>query len=204
MKIKHLFCFWLGFALLLTSASGSWASKIKPLNLSELSGSAGKIFEGKCLERRSGRDEATGQIVTWYTFQVLEPIKGKFEETITFKQYGGSDNNIVMQTHIAQYEVGEVAILFLYPPSKIGLTSSVGMTQGKFSIKTFPKTGAKFVTNGMPGMVLFEDMPEALPTLDKQGLKTHGQARFRSNRLDKSNFISMVKQIVKKQQVKKK
>jgi hypothetical protein len=190
---------WLILAMLVMQDHSAFASKIKPLNLTSLSMSAGLIFEGECIDIQSGKDKETGLMATWYTFKVLDAIKGRPAETETIKQYGGQEGDIVLQTQTTQYKIGEKAILFLYSQSQIGFTSSVGGNQGKFLIQEFPDDKGSYVTNGMPAMTLFEGLESSISTLDKKGQPLKGTARLRSNRMLKSDFSSFVKQMVRKQ-----
>ncbi|MDX9755237.1 MAG: hypothetical protein RBU29_14825 [bacterium] len=187
--------------LILATPPG-WAVQLKPLSLPQLSQGAGIIFEGECVAIRTGQDAESGFIATWYTFNVLECLKGKTGETVTIKQYGGSDGKITVHAPITSYQVGERVILFLYAQSKIGFTSCVGISQGKFAVREFEDREGRFVTNGMPAKVLFEGLDRVIPTYDSKGIQTQGAERLRSANLDKDNFVSMVRTLVKDQELK--
>ena len=145
---------------LLLLACPVWATKVKSLSLDKICKSAGKIFEGECTDIKTGKDPESGFLCTWYTFKVADGIKGKPAETETIKVYGGSEGNMTVHSMIANFTKGEKAIVFFYPPSQIGLTSCVGLNQGKFSIQEDPDTKARFVTNGMPAKILFDGLDQ--------------------------------------------
>ena len=101
-----------------------------PLNLEEVTGSADKIFTGICTGIEEIADDPVSMLqVTQYKFHVLEGIKGvKNNSDIVFKQWQpvSKDSN---------FEIAKKYILFLYPESKLGLTSPVGYLQGLFKVE---------------------------------------------------------------------
>jgi hypothetical protein len=138
---------------------GVEASRVLPMNLPQLVEDAGKIFLGKCIEVRSGKDPDTGLIVTWITFEVSKGIKGDPGETETIKQLGGTHEGLTVTSFTPTFRVGEEVLLFVYPASAVGLTSAVGLHQGKFNVYTEERTGKRKVTNGMPKNLLFAEEP---------------------------------------------
>ncbi len=206
MKYYHS-CIVLLMAIFLLSDFSTipaWSNKIKPLNLKSLVKSAGGIFEGECIEINSGKDPESGLMATWYTFRVREGIKGKLNDEFTLKQYGGTDGTINVHVPSVAHQVGEKVILFVYGKSKIGFSSCVGMNQGKFNVKEIPETGAKYVTNGMPAMLLFEDMPRIVPTLNEKGEKASGHQRLSSKLMSRKAFVDEIKHLIKEEKKEKK
>lgn len=180
----------------------AWSGKVKPLNLAELTEGARVIFEGECVDIKSGKDPVSGLVSTWYTFRVTQVLKGELGKEYVLKQYGGTDGDLHVKVPAVEYQVGEKVILFLYGESKLGFSSAVGMQQGKFSIQEFPDTKVRYVTNGMPAMVLFENMPTILVPLNARGMKAQGTERLRSERLEISQFLSEVQRLVEAQKTK--
>jgi len=180
----------------------AWSGKVKPLNLTELTEGARVIFAGECVDIRSGRDSVSGLVATWYTFRVTQVIKGTLGKEYVLKQYGGTDGDLHVKVPAVEYQAGEKVILFLYGESKLGFSSAVGMQQGKFSIQEIPDTKVRYVTNGMPAMVLFENMPTTLVPLNERGMKAQGTERLRSERLEISQFLSEVQRLVDAQKTK--
>ncbi|RJP32561.1 MAG: hypothetical protein C4527_05915 [Candidatus Omnitrophota bacterium] len=176
------------------------ASKVKPLNIRELTTSAKIIFEGECVKVRSGKDADSGLLATWYTFRIKTGIKGKVGDEYTFKQFGGSDGDVTVHVPTVTYREGETVILFLYGDSEIGFSSSVGMNQGKFAVQKIPDTEAEYVTNGMPAMLLFKDEPQHVSTLDAKGAKAVGSKRLSSKNMDRKEFIAEIERLVKQTQ----
>jgi hypothetical protein len=96
----------------------------------QFSRAAGMIFSGtvRKVERRAA---ARGQPVeaVAITFHVERAIRGAtLGEDITISQWLG------LWSSGQRYRVGERVLLFLYPPSKLGLTSCVGGQMGRFAI----------------------------------------------------------------------
>jgi hypothetical protein len=101
-----------------------------PMDFPQIARSAGIIFSGTV--RSIARRPATrGQSVETVaiTFQVERGIRGaKTGEDLTISQWIG------LWASGQRYRVGERVLLFLYPPSKLGLTSCVSAPVGRFSV----------------------------------------------------------------------
>lgn len=122
---------------LLMSLSVS-ASLLVPLDLQRLTSIAQLVLHGRVLSQEVVLDEASKQVVTITTFEVIENIKGTTEATHSIKQIGGRlpDSNI---THtvidVPRYRIGEEVIVFLPEPSRLGFSSPVGLSQGNFRLE---------------------------------------------------------------------
>jgi hypothetical protein len=114
------------------------ATTILPLDLAGLTTAADRIFHGRALAVRSGRDEH-GLPSTWTTFAVDEAVKGGDADTIEIKQLGVDtplpDGTLFRVPAIPSYRVGDEVILFLHPNSTAGFTSPVGLGQGRFRVR---------------------------------------------------------------------
>ena len=63
------------------------------------------------------------------TFQVEQAVRGaRIGQTLTIREWAG------LWSSGERYHVGERLMLFLYAPSKIGLTSPVGGPAGRFAV----------------------------------------------------------------------
>jgi hypothetical protein len=113
------------------------ATTVLPLDLAALTSAADRVFMGKVVALRSGRD-GRGLPATWTTFQVEESLKGTLPRTLEIKQIGTeaplADGAIYRVPALPRYEVGDEVILFLHPDSAAGFTSPVGLGQGRFRI----------------------------------------------------------------------
>jgi hypothetical protein len=91
---------------------------------------SGKIFAGAVLKvERLGPGPTGGIGTTQISFRVEEAILGvRRGQVIQITEWGG-----LWQTG-ERYQVGEHTLLFLYPASRLGLTSPVGGTVGRLRI----------------------------------------------------------------------
>ena len=100
-----------------------------PMHPHPLARSSGYIFAGrvKSVERIApkGNGVATVQI----NFHVDEAMRGvQTGQTLAIREWAG------LWESGERYRPGERVLLFLYPPSKLGLTSPVGGRMGRFRI----------------------------------------------------------------------
>ena len=111
------------------SGSGTGFSPVNRA-LSRLTHDSGSIFTGKVIAVVSGDVQTMpGPGVSRITFHVDQGIRGvRSGQTITVREWIGP------LLPIDRYFVGERVLLFLYPPSKLGLTSPVGGSLGRFNL----------------------------------------------------------------------
>jgi hypothetical protein len=100
---------------------------------------SGEIFAGTVLNVERGEWPAIGGLATTQiTFRVDEPIRGvQKKQTIQVREWGG------LWQAGERYRVGEQVLLFLHPASKLGLTSPVGGSMGRFEIDRNRRVGIK-------------------------------------------------------------
>lgn len=136
-----------------------------PLTLQQVVAASGFIFSGKVSKVWSARDAATGFIVTHATVAVQDAVRGSNAKYFTFTQYGGSYQGLnVFVADMSYFTAGEEVVVFLYPASTLGLTSPVGVTEGKFTIQHDPITGKKIVAgNPAQAKMLETSFGKALP-----------------------------------------
>jgi hypothetical protein len=101
-----------------------------PIGLSLLVHAASTIFSGTvtAVAHKSATHSQAIETVA-ITFHVEQAIRGSTPgENLTIRQWMG------VWSGGQRYRVGERVLLFLYPPSKLGLTSSVGGALGRFTV----------------------------------------------------------------------
>jgi hypothetical protein len=101
-----------------------------PIGLPVIARAAGTIFSGT-VSSIARRPASHGQAVETVaiTFHVEKAIRGTTPgEDLTIAQWIG------LWSGGQRYRVGEHVLLFLYPPSKLGLTSCVAGGMGRFTI----------------------------------------------------------------------
>jgi len=107
-----------------------------PQHLSPLTLSAGYIFAGtvKSIARSAPNknDVSTVQI----NFHVDQGLQGvRTGQVLTIREWAG------LWASGERYRIGERVLLFLYPPSKLGLTSPVQGSMGRFTIGSDGRVG---------------------------------------------------------------
>lgn len=173
-----------GVALLavLLAAGSSLTAQVRQLGLREMVASAGTIFIGTVSGARGGTDEH-GDIVTYTTFTVEEPIYGVAGRSITIKQLGGETSTISARLeHMRYFRPGERVLVMLYPTSKLGFTSPVGLNQG-----AWPVTTSGLIT-GVSG--------EALEGLGAV-LRKYGASSQGNGSIGRSAFVAVIGDLLK-------
>lgn len=91
--------------------------------------SSGYIFAGTVKSVERAAPKGNGVAIVLVNFHVDEGIRGvRTGQTLAIREWGG------LWESGERYRVGERVLLFLYPPSKLGLTSPVGGPSGRFRI----------------------------------------------------------------------
>jgi hypothetical protein len=111
---------------------------------------SGMIFTGVVLAVQRS-DTTTSSAITQVTFRVENAIRGvRRGQLVRVSEWGGLWNSG------ERYTKGERVLLFLYPKSKLGLTSPVGGKAGRYAVDS----AGRIVSTGQQGL------PIALPLKD--------------------------------------
>ena len=127
------------------------AGQVRPVGLEEMARRAERIFSGRCVGTRVEPDPQLGLDVTQVTFAVDRAIKGVAGRTLTVRVLGASVAPGATGREgfdALRFAPGERVVLFLYADSALGLTSPVGLGQGKFSVFK-DKTGRDMAVNAL-------------------------------------------------------
>jgi hypothetical protein len=90
---------------------------------------SGYIFAGTVQSVQRISPKGNGVATVQVTFHVNQAMRGvRAGQTLVVREWAG-----LWQSR-ERYRKGEQVLLFLYPPSKLGLTSPVGSTLGRFPI----------------------------------------------------------------------
>jgi hypothetical protein len=110
---------------------------------------AGIIFSGRVTSiRRAPLPAGEGPACTTVTFQVDHAIRGIAQaQSLTIHEWAGLWNGG------ERYHVGENLMLFLYPPSKLGLTSPVAGEMGRYAVDS----QGRILMNGQNSASLMTD-----------------------------------------------
>jgi len=141
-------------------------------NLEELVGEAGTIVEGYVQSWHvEPHPELTKLNTLVVRFRVTNALKGGAGSTLTFRQYLWDFRD---EQNGAGHKKGQQVLLMLVPVSAYGLTSPVGMAQGRFRI-TRDAEGKEFAVNGNGNTTLFRGLSS---TASSKFSKQPGFARY--------------------------
>ena len=130
--------------VLFLSVHPAAATQVRSLSLEQLTNKAGRIVAGRCTRVEVIHDSATGRPITAVTITIDRTLKGRQEGVITFRMTGPSRG--ARTAGLPAFSPGEEVVLFLYPESRSGHTSPVGLGQGKFVVQ-HGKDGGKIARN---------------------------------------------------------
>ncbi|UCB55589.1 MAG: hypothetical protein JSW45_03420 [Thiotrichales bacterium] len=131
--------------LLLFFSLQTSATSVLPISLQRMTGVAAQIFHGKVTANEVKLDPASGRVVTYTRFEIIEVIKGDVAATRTIKQLGGQlpGSDVRQIIHgVPAFSVGQEYVVFLPKASRSGFSSPVGLSQGKFDVR---KSGGESV-----------------------------------------------------------
>lgn len=139
------------------------ATTLLPISLQQLSSRASIVFHGIVIDNKVRKDERSGHIATFTTFEILEAVKGDLDKTHTIKQIGGhdKDSRLVHRVHgVPEFQIGREYIVFLPEASSLGFSSPLGLQQGSFAVTTIQ--GEKMVNNRRELEESYSSMPASL------------------------------------------
>ncbi len=149
---------WLGsaiFPLILCLAIPAFSQRgavTVPVSLDQMTHRADRIVHGSVISARvEPHPQLTNLSTVVITMQVQDTLKGKAAQTLTFRQYIWDMRD---KQDAARYLKGQELLLFLNPVSQYGLTSPIGLEQGRFRI-TRDRTGKAYAANGRDNAGLF-------------------------------------------------
>ena len=132
------------------------ATTVRRLSFDDLVAKADTIVSGQVVDSQTYWTPDKKLILTSYTVQIGDNIKGKTPPTVTITTVGGRIGNTVLRVSgMPQFKTGESAVLFLERSGTY--TTVVGLNQGKFRITngevSNTVTGLSF-PDGNPGTTL--------------------------------------------------
>lgn len=148
------------------------AASVVPLYLDEIVDQSAVAFQGTCTGNRSERDPHTGMVVTYTTFEVHDVLKGEIGSVYTVKQMGGvlpSEGLGFKMEGVPTFEEGRGYVVFFAGVSRLGFSSPIGLSQGRFSV--IADRDRHQVTNG-------RDFKELTARMGPQALPKSAQAKF--------------------------
>ena len=105
---------------------------VRPENLAQMTDEAAMILRGKVLSvRLEPHPQLTNLQTLLVTLEVDQVLKGQPAQTFTFRQYTWGFHAGVRESGYAR---GQDLLLLMTKPSEYGLSSTVGLEQGRFQI----------------------------------------------------------------------
>lgn len=130
-----------------------------PRNLEQIVAGSSDIVRGRVLSARVEKHPELSNLDTLVvTLKLSETVKGGARGTYTFRQYLWDLRDV---RDAAGYYKGQEYILLMNAPSRYGLTSPVGMEQGKFRVVP-DGTGRAMAVNGRGNALLMQGVPAQL------------------------------------------
>jgi hypothetical protein len=198
--MRHRYNLWVVCLLLislqLVGATPAGATKVKRANIADLVAMGDQIVIGKVTHVRDGID-ASNVPYTEVTVEIRETPKGDARGSYTFRQFGltkprdmgnGYTNLNVTPDGWPTYSQGEDVVLFLYKPAAwTGLRTTVGLSQGKFTIKD------GYVANAIDNEGLFNGVRVDRTRLTE---KEQGMVEMKGGKISEDLFLSFLRKSV--------
>lgn len=174
-----------------TTAVAQRGALTLPRNLDELTDRASDIVRGTVVDARVEKHPELDNLHTIVvTLSVRETLKGDARGTYTFRQYIW---DIRDRQDAAGYRKGQDLLLLMNAPSRYGLSSPVGLEQGRFRIQR-DRAGREVAMNGTGNLRLFERLQDGGP---KPAALTEQQAslvaRHRSGPIPLEDVSAMIR-----------
>ncbi len=185
-------------SLCIGTASAQQGAMTLPRNLADLSTRADRIVQGKVVTAVVEPHPTYQHLKTLLvTLRVEDVLKGEAAKSITFRQFIWDIRDI---SNAAGYRPGDEVLLFLNRPTSIGLTSPVGLEQGRFRI-TRDRSGSLVAINGNGNSGLFGDAIKsgALNTAKLSVSSRSTVQNFRQGAVPLSALKESVRSIVQEQ-----
>ena len=145
-----------------SSARAQTSARTAPVDLVHLVQTAETIVRGQVLSTRLEPHPQFPNLQTAVvTISVTKLLKGDAKSTLVFRQYVWDSNDFLSA---AGYRKAGELLLFLNPVSAYGLTSPVGLDQGRFRIIRDPK-GNRYAVNGRDNFGLFTQVVQTAGNL---------------------------------------
>ena len=157
LKSRFLISAWIFCFLLAGIAVAQEAITAHRRTLDELVDESAFIVHGRVIDvKLEPHPEFKNLSTVLVTMQIEDVLKGDVPRTFTFRQFMW---DIRSSAH-SEYKKRDELLLFLRPPSRIGLTSPAGLSQGKFVIRV-SAAGATTAINADNNTGLFATLPKA-------------------------------------------
>lgn len=143
------------------SALAQRGAIVKPQNLAEVTAQAATIVHGTITSVQVEPHPQFSHLRTVVvTVAVSDTLKGQAADSVSFRQYLWDPRDVRER---AGYRPRQEVVLFLNAPSEIGLTSPVGIHQGRFQVE-LDNTGTKMAVNTHSNVTLMKGVSQLSST----------------------------------------
>lgn len=124
------------------------ASSVMRVDMAEMNGGAQLVFEGRVVGTRVEHQPGTRAIHTWVRFEVLDVIKGQYDQpALELSFLGGTAGQYTVKVSDMQIpKMGEHGIYFVEDLDKPMVNPLYGWAQGHFLIKYDRKQQQQIIT----------------------------------------------------------
>lgn len=160
-----------------------------PRNLPQLTQSAGTIIQGSVLSAKvEPHPELSGLQTVVITLRVARTLKGAPTSTFTFRQFIWDMRD---RYDAAGYRRGQNLLLFMNAPSQYGLSSPVGLEQGRFRISRDAQ-GNLAATNGAANAALLRGVTEKVAAANLSRATAQTVAQHRSGPIPLAQLTEII------------
>ena len=185
--------------LIFHACYGQDGAIVRPQNLAQMTDEAGTILQGRVVSvRMEPHPQLTNLQTVVVTLQVDQVLKGQSAQTYTFRQYTWDYRGTARRTG---YAPGQNLLLLMTKPSQYGLSSPVGLEQGRFQI-TADSQGRLVAANGHGNAGLLANMTA---DMQKRGIALSRSmsslvAQPQSGPIALNDLTTLIRQLVGAQQ----
>lgn len=160
---------WMAGLALLTALGSGWApearaTSITPVSIEEMTDLSELVVRGVITEVWTEADES-GRIWTRAQLEISQSFKGDAPEGLILSELGGvHHNDYSVIPSAARFSPGEEGLFFL-ETSKTGRVRTIGMFQGKFTVRIDPDSGQEMLVRFSPPQDMVYDH-RFIPTPD--------------------------------------
>lgn len=143
---------------LTVSCNKSHATRELPMTTTSLAKESNDIVVAKCISSEAKKDDKTGFIFTYTTFEIEESLKEKYKDgNLVLRTIGGQVGDMkVNVSDMPEFVENEEVVLFLGPVNTEGYPVLQSFTRGVYKIKE-DESGKKVVATPISGLNLFRD-----------------------------------------------
>ncbi|MEE9397294.1 MAG: hypothetical protein V3V31_09810 [Methylococcales bacterium] len=142
--------FFLGVFSIVIANNGVFASSYKQLTIEEVIDRSELIFEGQVINKEYRKSFDNGRVYTYVTFEVLDVIKGHYDESVMELRYPGGrlGDRVLVVDDMDIPELSESGVYFVKSLEQKYVHPLAGWAQGHFLIENDKDGVGRIVSAG--------------------------------------------------------